>query len=260
MTTGNHAGARSTDAGRPATDTGIGVPAVELRVGGEDAELSARLERELTAFNNAATGADDEADLSVRAVDTDGDLVGGLIGWTWGGRAGINIVWVRDDRRREGWGGRLLRAAEEEARRRGCTEISVSSFSFQAPGFYRRHGYSDTGIRDGIPGGHVDHHFWKPLVENPAAVVRLVALVEFGTDAVEAGQRYEDQVLALLGRHGGRLERRLRADDGRSEAHVIRFTTRAGYESFLVDPERAALRVGLGEAAPVTRVLEVHEV
>ncbi|WP_200215300.1 GNAT family N-acetyltransferase [Micromonospora coerulea] len=258
--TGTHTGARSTDTGRPTSGSEVGGPAGELRVGGEDAELSARLERELTAFNNAATGAEDEADLSVRVTDPDGELVGGLTGWTWGGRAGINMLWVRADRRHQGWGGRMLRAAEEEARRRGCTELSLSSFSFQAPGFYRRHGYSDTGIRDGIPGGHVDRHFWKSLVHDPAATVRLVALVEFGTDAVEVGQRYEETVLALLGRHGGRLERRLRTGDGRSEVHVIRFATRAGYESFLADPERAALRAALGDAATVTRVLEVTEV
>ena len=230
-----------------------------LHVGGEDPELAARIDRELTAFNAAATGADDEAGLSVRAVDADGTLVAGLTGWTWGGRAGINTVWVRDDRRRAGWGGRLLRAAEEEARRRGCTEISVASFSFQAPDFYRRHGYSDTGIRDGIPGGHVDHHFWKPLAAEPGGVLRVVALVDLGADA-EAGRRYEDAVLALLGRHGGRLERRLRTGDGGTEVHVIRFTARAGYDGFLVDPERVALRAELGDAAPRTQVLEVRDV
>ncbi|MGC5018677.1 GNAT family N-acetyltransferase [Micromonospora sp. DT47] len=249
------------------TENGTGAGAVDtvradgaiLHVGGADAELEARIGRELTAFNNAATGADDEADLSVGVTDADGELVGGLTGWTWGGRAGLNTMWVRADRRHQGWGGRMLRAAEEEARCRGCTEISVSSFSFQAPGFYRRHGYSDTGIRDGIPGGHVDHHFWKSLVDDPAAALRLVALVELATDAVEAGQRYEDQVLALLGRHGGRLERRLRTGDGRREVHVIRFASRAGYESFLADPERAALRAALGDAAPAAEVLEVSE-
>ncbi|MEU8296500.1 GNAT family N-acetyltransferase [Micromonospora sp. NPDC048909] len=229
-----------------------------LRVSGEDAELAARIDRELTVFNNAATGADDEAGLSVRVTDADGELLGGLTGWTWGGRAGINTVWVRAERRHEGWGGRLLRAAEEEAGRRGCTEISVSSFSFQAPAFYRRHGYTDTGIRDGIPGGHVDHHFWKSLVADPADTVRLVALVELPD--VEAGQRYEDAVLALLDRHGGRLERRLRTDDGRTEVHVIRFASRAGQESFMADPERLALRATLGDAAPVTRVLPVQDV
>ncbi|MGC1212908.1 MAG: GNAT family N-acetyltransferase [Micromonospora sp.] len=231
-----------------------------LHVGGVDTELEARIGRELAAFNNAATGADDEADLSVRVTDADGELAGGLTGWTWGGRAGINTLWVRADRRHRGWGGRMLRAAEKEARRRGCTEISVSSFSFQAPHFYRRNGYSDTGVRDGIPGGHVDHHFWKSLVDDPAAVLRVVALVELATDALEAGQRYEDQVLALLGRHGGRLERRLRTGDGRAEVHLLRFASRAAYESFLADPERAALRAALGDVAPTGQVLEVHEV
>ncbi len=88
----------------------------------------------------------------------------------------------------------------------------------------------------------------------------LVALVEYSATAVEAGQRYEDAVLALLPRHGGRVERRLRTGDGRSEVHVIRFDTRAGYVAFLADPERTDLRHALGEAAPNTRVLEVQEV
>ncbi|MEU9505218.1 GNAT family N-acetyltransferase [Micromonospora sp. NPDC048170] len=230
-----------------------------LRVLGEDKELQSRLDAELTAFNNQVTGADDEAPLSVRVDDADGELVAGLTGWTWGGCAGIDMVWVRAGRRTEGWGGRLLRAAEDEARRRGCTEMSVSSFSFQAPEFYRRHGYLDTGRREGIPGGHVDHHFWKSLATDPAAAVRLVAVVEVAAGAVEAGRRYEDTVLGLLGRHGGRLERRQRTGDGRTEVHLIRFDTRDGYDGFMADPERVALRVELGDAAPATRVLEVHE-
>ncbi|MFE9915130.1 hypothetical protein ACFYPG_08205 [Micromonospora sp. NPDC005553] len=86
----------------------------------------------------------------------------------------------------------------------------------------------------------------------------LVAIVEFAVGAEAAGQRYEDAVLALLERHGGRLERRLHGTDGRTEVHVIRFAGRAGYESFLADPDRAALRAALGEAAPTTRVIEVH--
>ncbi|MGN9774482.1 hypothetical protein ACTMS0_01675 [Micromonospora sp. H33] len=100
----------------------------------------------------------------------------------------------------------------------------------------------------------------KSLVTEPAAAVRLVALVELTADAVEAGRAYEDRVLGLLARHGGRVERRLRTGDGRSEVHVIRFDTRAGYDSFLADPERVALRADLGDAAPTSRVLEVQEV
>ncbi|MEU7608453.1 hypothetical protein [Micromonospora sp. NPDC049204] len=91
-------------------------------------------------------------------------------------------------------------------------------------------------------------------------MLTLVALVEFPAGAEATGRRYEDAVLALLGRHGGHLDRRLRGTDGQTEVHVIRFDGRAGYESFLVDPERTALRATLGDTAPTTRVIEVHEV
>ncbi|MFG1884411.1 hypothetical protein [Micromonospora sp. NPDC049102] len=91
-------------------------------------------------------------------------------------------------------------------------------------------------------------------------MLTLVAIVEYAARAEAVGQGYEDAVLALLDRHGGRLERRLRGTDGRSEVHVITFAARSGYESFLVDPERAALRAELGDAAPTTRVIEAHDV
>ncbi|MEV1075827.1 hypothetical protein [Micromonospora parva] len=92
-----------------------------------------------------------------------------------------------------------------------------------------------------------------------AGGLTLVAVVEFPVGAEAAGRRYEDAVLALLGRHGGHLDRRLHGTDGQTEVHVIRFDSRAGYESFLVDPDRVALRGELGEAAPTTRVIEVRE-
>ena len=136
-----------------------------MRVGGEDAELTARLTAELTKFNNAATGADDERELSVRAVDASGELVAGLTGWTWGGCGGINLLWVRADQRRQGWGSRLLEAAETEVRARGCTRLVVSSMTFQAPAFYERHGYVETGRMEGLPGGHSDVHFLKVFDE-----------------------------------------------------------------------------------------------
>jgi hypothetical protein len=87
--------------------------------------------------------------------------------------------------------------------------------------------------------------------------VLLVALVEMAPGHADAGRRYEDAVLALLGRHGGSLERRLYETGTAGEVHLIRFAARAGYDAFMADPDRLALRAGLGDAAPVTRVLEV---
>ncbi|SNT31621.1 hypothetical protein SAMN05421812_104442 [Asanoa hainanensis] len=93
-----------------------------------------------------------------------------------------------------------------------------------------------------------------------SAGLLLVAVVEFADGHAETGRRYEDAVLALLGRHGGTLERRTRGTDGMTEVHLIRFAARAGLESFMVDPERLAHREAIGEAAPTTRVIEVLDV
>lgn len=134
-----------------------------LTTGERDSALSARLTEELIAFNTAATGAADRDAFSVKVTDADGALVGGLAAWTWGGLCGIDLLWVREDSRGDGWGSRLLQAAEAEARRRGCDRVTVSSFTFQAPAFYRGHGYAETGRTLGIPGGHADVHLFKSL-------------------------------------------------------------------------------------------------
>ncbi|MFI5909221.1 hypothetical protein [Dactylosporangium sp. NPDC051541] len=84
----------------------------------------------------------------------------------------------------------------------------------------------------------------------------LVALVELVPDALEESARYEDEVLALLPRHGGALEARLTS--GETEVQTIRFARRSGLDAFLRDPDRAALRERYGAAVPATRVLEVQ--
>ena len=104
-----------------------------------------------------------QTDFSVKAVDDDGELIGGLTAWTWGGLCGIGMLWVREDSRKDGWGAKLLAECEAEALRRGCDRVAVSSFTFQAPEFYQKYGYVETGRMLGIPGGHEDVHMFKRL-------------------------------------------------------------------------------------------------
>lgn len=140
-----------------------------LIVGDRDPELNEMLDEALTAFNAAATGVSDQAAFSVKVTDENGELVGGLTAWTWGGLCGIDMLWVREESRKEGWGSKILQAAEAEALRRGCDRVAVSSFTFQAPGFYQRYGYVETGRMLGIPGGHEDVHMFKALTDSPDA-------------------------------------------------------------------------------------------
>jgi hypothetical protein len=98
-----------------------------------------------------------------------------------------------------------------------------------------------------------------PSGSDPSGELLLVAIVELVPGSAAAGQQYEDTVLGLLDRHGGSVERRMRSMDSATEVHIIRFRSRAGYESFMTDPDRLDYRDSIGDAAPTTRVLEVRE-
>jgi GNAT superfamily N-acetyltransferase len=125
-------------------------------------ELDA-LDARINAFNVGATGYDDGRHLAYFARGADGALLAGLAGHTWGGCAEVRLLWVDASLRHRGLGGRLLAAAEREARARGCERIFLSTHTFQAPEFYRRHGYTETGSQEGYPRGHGRVFFCKEL-------------------------------------------------------------------------------------------------
>ncbi len=66
--------------------------------------------------------------------------------------------------RRQGLGSRVLKTAEEEGARRGCTRAILSTLSFQAPGFYERQGWQVLGRIDCDPPGHTRFSMTKRLV------------------------------------------------------------------------------------------------
>jgi len=112
------------------------------------------LEDRLYEFNSRATGITDGEWLAIFVRDDTGRIVAGLCGSTWGGWCEIRQFWVEESRRGEGLGSALLAAAEREARRRGCARILLMTFSFQAPAFYARHGFTTVTAVDGYPRGH----------------------------------------------------------------------------------------------------------
>lgn len=112
------------------------------------------LDDQLEAFNAQATGRDDYRPLNLAVRHDDDSIVAGLkavTGWDW---LYIQVLWVHEDHRRSGLGRRLMKQAEEEARGRGCIGSCLSTFSFQAPQFYERCGYSFFGQIDDYPTGH----------------------------------------------------------------------------------------------------------
>jgi GNAT superfamily N-acetyltransferase len=118
------------------------------------------LRRRLRDTNTAASphlralrGTPDEREspLHVWALDANGELAGGLVGHTWTTWLHVTYLWVDDRHRGAGLGSRLLAQAERVAAgERACTASRVETWDFQAPGFYRKHGYEVVCV---IPGG-----------------------------------------------------------------------------------------------------------
>lgn len=93
----------------------------------------------------------------------DGQVIGGITGhtvWNW---LKIDILWIDERHRGRGVGSRLLETLEAEAIQRGCTRAKLSTFSFQAPRFYPKHGYDVAGLIEGHPPGANDYTFVKDL-------------------------------------------------------------------------------------------------
>jgi GNAT superfamily N-acetyltransferase len=129
----------------------------------DDGVVETEVRRRLYAFNVSTTGIDDGSMLIVSLRDDDGRLVGGLYGWTWGDCAFVDLLWVDEAWRRTGLGSRLLASAEDEARARGCTQVLLSTHTFQAPDFYAARGYRETGRFADYPAGSAQIHLAKGL-------------------------------------------------------------------------------------------------
>jgi len=93
----------------------------------------------------------------------DGTLVAGLTGHMYWGWLTIHLLWVDERLRGGGWGRRLMGAAEIDAIRRGCHYSTLSTFDFQARGFYEKLGYRVIGQLDDYPPGHAKYWLRKEL-------------------------------------------------------------------------------------------------
>ena len=131
------------------------MPAPELIVTNQPAPNEVQyLEDRIYEFNSAATGITDGEWLAIFVRDEADRIVAGICGNTWGGCLEIRQFWVEEARRKQGLGTKLLEAAEQEARRRGCRQVVLMTFSFQAPDFYARHGFEVVAVVDDHPRGH----------------------------------------------------------------------------------------------------------
>jgi len=117
------------------------------------------------AFTEAQIGKEGRREIAFFIRDPEGSVLGGVkgcysnYGWLW-----IDLLWVSEELRGQGYGSKLMANIEDEAKKNGCTNAYLNSFSFQAVEFYKKTGYRVFGQMENFPPGHSVCSLTKALV------------------------------------------------------------------------------------------------
>ncbi|MGK6306124.1 GNAT family N-acetyltransferase [Variovorax sp. DT-64] len=115
---------------------------------------SGELGRKLRHYNYGFVGEyPEQRYIRLNARDGSGRLLGGLRGFVFLYWLNIDVLFVEADVRGSGLGSRLLAEAERQAVELGAKNAKLDTFEWQAPAFYRKHGYEEYArIDDYAPG------------------------------------------------------------------------------------------------------------
>jgi len=133
--------------------------ALEITISEEDEkEFAGLLQARIREFNNhhsphhlAARQPGAVRPLHVMVKDEAGQVVGGLSAHTYWDWLEVDDLFVPETWRGQGIGSSLLQTAEAMAVERGARHSFLTTFAFQARGFYERHGYTVAGTLEGYP-------------------------------------------------------------------------------------------------------------
>lgn len=93
----------------------------------------------------------------------------------------------------------------------------------------------------------------------PAARAVYVLIARMPETGVDRFADYERAVLPLLAGHGGRLERRLRSPDARTEVHLVSFPSPERFAAYRDDPRRAEHAHLLRESGAAIELFELRD-
>lgn len=81
--------------------------------------------------------------------DENGDTVGGLNGFCYYGCLYMDQLYIVEKYRGQGWGKKLVLAAEELGRAQECRMFTVTTMDWEARGFYEKLGYKVVSVIEG---------------------------------------------------------------------------------------------------------------
>lgn len=105
----------------------------------------------LLQYNLARIEDKDPKELGVYLENDKSRKIAGLIGETHGNWLMIKFLWVDESVRGQHIGSQILEQAETTAKERGCKYAFLDTFRFQAPLFYKKHGYQEVFALEEYP-------------------------------------------------------------------------------------------------------------
>ena len=117
----------------------------------------------LRTYNHSKREPSESQALDIYLEDEEGNLIAGLTGETFGNWLEIEYLYVQEDFRGQGIGSNILNRAEKEARERKCKYSFVNTYQFQAPDFYKKHGYEEVFALKEYPYTGERYYYTKAL-------------------------------------------------------------------------------------------------
>lgn len=114
----------------------------------------------LSEFNETEFADVEEQSLACLYRSESGELLGGVYGRLFYDCLHIKYLWLSEPLRKQGLGKELLHTIEQQAKRQGVRRFYLDTYTFQAPGFYEKYGYRETGRYSDFPKPGVDKVFY----------------------------------------------------------------------------------------------------
>lgn len=136
---------------------------MKLRLENTDSKKIQELGNLIRSYNQSKREPSKSEPLNIYVEDEQGNLLAGMSAETFGNWLEIEYLYVSEDLRGQGIGSEILNRAEQEARERKCKYSFVNTFQFQAPDFYKKHGYKEVFALKEYPYTGERYYYTKDL-------------------------------------------------------------------------------------------------
>lgn len=136
---------------------------MQFRLENRESKKTQELGNLIRAYNQSKREPSKSEPLNIYVEDEQGNLIAGMVAETFGHWLEIEYLYVQENLRGQGLGSNILNRAEKEARERKCKYSFVNTYQFQAPDFYKKHGYEEVFALKEYPYTGERYYYTKAL-------------------------------------------------------------------------------------------------